>query len=354
MPEMRAGHAAPQRLAIVGFGMFGQRHAATARAEPGCSLVAVADPTAAAAARAAELGLVHHADYRAMLDAVKPDAVVVATPNADHVPVALAAVERGIPVLVEKPIAESLEAARRLVAASRERGVPVLVGHHRRYNPIIERARAAVAGGELGHVVAVNALFLIRKPDEYFDVRWRREKGGGPLLINAIHDIDNLRHVVGEVIEVEAMAGNAVRGHAVEDAAVVLMRFAGGALGTLTVSDATPAPWSWELTSGEAAMYPQRRGDCYLIAGTRASLALPSLALWRYDGTPSWTAPLAESALEISREDPQRRQLAHFLRVVRGEEAPRVDAADALRTLAVTEAIAEAIGSGARVEVASA
>jgi predicted dehydrogenase len=344
-------HTSPLRIAIIGFGVFGQRHAATVRANPECMLVAVADPTEAAALAAKAAGILHHADYRVMLDAVKPDAVIVATPNAQHVPAALAAVERGIPVLVEKPVAESLEAARTLVTAARERAVPVLVGHHRRYNPMIERARAAVRDGELGAMVAVNALFLIRKPDDYFDVAWRREAGGGPVLINAIHDIDNLRYVVGEIDAVQGTIGHSARNFPVEDTAAVVLRFAGGALGTVLVSDATPAPWSWEITSGEAAMYPQRPENCYLFAGTKASLALPTMMFWHYHGAQSWAAPLDGQRLGVDAADPQVRQLAHFLRVVRGEEAPRIDAADALRTLAATLAVAEAAQRGTTVQV---
>jgi predicted dehydrogenase len=344
----------PLRLAIAGFGGFGQQHATTARANPDCTLVAIADPAPDAAARAAALGLAAHADPVAMLDAVAPQALIVATPNATHVPVALAAIERGIPVLVEKPIAESLDGARKLVEASAARDVPVLVGHHRRYNPIVEDARAAVASGALGRVVAVHAFFVIRKPDDYFDARWRREPGGGPLLINAIHDIDNLRYIVGEIDEVEAMTAHAARGFAVEDTAAVLLRFASGALGTLVVSDASPAPWSWELTSGEAQRYPQRPGDCYFIAGTEGSLSLPSSTAWHYAATPSWTEPLAGVRRDVVAADPQPRQLAHFLRVARRAERPRIDAADAFRTLAVTTAIADSAARRGPVKVAQA
>jgi predicted dehydrogenase len=344
--------ATPLRLAIAGFGAFGQQHAATARANPECTLVAIADPAPDAPARAAAIGVAAYADPVAMLDAVAPEALIVATPNAEHVPVALAAVERGIAVFVEKPIAESLDRARVLVEASAARDVPVLVGHHRRYNPVIAAARAAAASGALGRIVAVHAFFVIRKPDEYFDVRWRREPGGGPLLINAIHDIDNLRYIVGEIDEVEAMTASTARQLAVEDTAAALLRFAGGALGTLVVSDASPAPWSWELTSGEAARYPQRPGDCYFIAGTAGSLALPSSTAWHYAGVPSWTEPLASTRRDVTPADPQVRQLAHFLRVARRIERPRIDAADAFRTLAVTAAIAESATRRAPVKVA--
>ncbi len=331
---------APVRIAIAGFGMFGQRHATTVRANPDATLVAVSDPMPAADASAAKFGVPRFADTAAMLDAVHPDALIVATPNREHVPAALAAVARGIPVLVEKPVAETVASAETLIEASLQKGVPVLVGHHRRYNPIIERARAAVRDGELGRVVAVHAMFMIRKPDDYFDVAWRREPGGGTVLINLIHDVDNLRYVVGEIAEVTGFANNALRGHPVEDACAVALRFADGALGTALISDGTPAPWSWELTSGEAAMYPQRVENCYLIAGTRGSLAIPTLTFWHYTGAQGWAAPLEKRTLPVEHADPQVRQLAHFLRVVRGEEAPRIDAADAARTLATTLAIA--------------
>src|SRR5262245_47343020 len=96
------------RLAVVGAGMFGRKHIDTIRHEPLAELVAVADPVAPA----------DFQDYREMLDRVKPEGVVVATPNAAHVPVGLACVERRIPILVEKPLAETIEASTRLVEAA--------------------------------------------------------------------------------------------------------------------------------------------------------------------------------------------------------------------------------------------
>ncbi len=332
----------PLRLAIIGFGMFGQRHAATIGASADCTLVAVADPTADAAAAAAQLHVPVFADSARMLDDVKPDGVIVATPNALHLPAALEAVQRRVPVLVEKPVADTLASAQLLCEAARACAVPVLVGHHRRYNPVVEKAREIVQGGGIGRLLAVNAMFTIRKPEDYFDVAWRREAGGGPILINLIHDIDCLRYIAGEITDVQAFTGNAGRGHAVEDSAALVMRFAGGALGAALLSDATPAPWSWELTSGEASMYPQVVENCYWFAGTAGSLAVPRLDHWRYAGTPGWTAPLAHTRIDVAAADPQSRQLAHFLRVIRGIEAPRVGCDDATRTLAVTLSIAEA------------
>src|SRR6266404_4005662 len=115
------------RIAVVGAGQFGRRHIETLCKEPMCQLAAIADPV-----QGADFGVPRYALYTEMLDREKLDGVIVATPNALHVPVGLACVERRIPMLVEKPIAETVEASRRLVEAAEKERVPLLVGHHRR------------------------------------------------------------------------------------------------------------------------------------------------------------------------------------------------------------------------------
>ena len=213
----------PVRLAVVGAGQIGRRHLQAIAAEPSCRAVAVVDPAPAGAEAAKERNLPHHGDLEAMLDAVAPEGVVNATPNSLHVPLSLACVKRGIPVLVEKPIADRLDSALALADASEAAGVPVLVGHHRRHNPIVRKAREIVRSGALGRLTAVSATWLARKPDDYFDVAWRREPGGGPILINLIHDIDNLRFIAGDIAAVQGMTSNARRGFAVEDTAANLV-----------------------------------------------------------------------------------------------------------------------------------
>ena len=333
-------------MAVIGAGAFGQRHIAYLKREPLCEIAAIADPSAAAAEYAKTEGFRYFTDYRAMLDEVKPEGAIIASPNALHVPMGLACAERKVHMLVEKPLADTVAAARELSAAAERSGVALLVGHHRRHNPMLEKARELVQGGAIGKLTAVAALWLIRKPDDYFNIAWRREPGGGPVLINLIHDIDDLRFVCGEIESVQAMVSNKVRGFPVEDTAAITLRFASGALGTVTLSDAVPAPWSWELTTGESPIYPQRPENCYLFAGTAGSLTVPRLELWRYRGEQSWTAPLEKETIEVAAQDPLTRQLRHFARVIRGEEAPRITGADATRTLAATLAVSESAASG--------
>ena len=315
---------------------------------PQAQLCAVADPGPQAEAFAAECGVPCFADHRQMLEHARPEAVIVANPNNLHVATALGCVEAGVPVLVEKPVGVHLDEVRALVEASRRHDVPVLVGHHRRHNPLIAKAHQVIADGKLGRLINVTALWQLQKPDSYFDTPWRREPGAGFLLTNLIHDLDLLRHLCGEVREVQALAGNAIRGLPNEDNIALLLRFANGALGSLTGCDAAAAPWSWELAAGENPVYPrQAEQPCYLLAGTEGALSLPQLRRWRYaEARQGWHDPLAASVEAVATGDPLQRQLEHFVRVARGEEAPLMDATDAARTLALVEAVREAARSG--------
>jgi predicted dehydrogenase len=281
---------------------------------------------------------------------VRPDAVIVANPNNQHVSTALDCLAAGVPVLLEKPVGVHLDEVRELVAAVKRSGVPVLVGHHRRHNPLIVRAHQLLRSGALGRLTTVTALFQLRKPDRYFEVPWRREPGAGLLLTNLIHDLDLLRHLCGEVQSVQAITDNAVRGFANEDSVAVLLQFADGALGTLSGSDAVAAPWSWELNSGENPVYPRQDDQpCYLLAGTAGALSIPQLKRWHYAADQvdaGWHEPLIAQQEQCDAGDALRLQLQHFVQVARREVEPLVSAADAARTLALVEAIREAAASG--------
>jgi predicted dehydrogenase len=325
------------RLGLAGGGLIGRAHAERIARSTDCRLAAIADPAPVA------LDAPHYRDLDAMLSNQALDGVIVATPNALHTPHALRCIDKRLPVLIEKPMAETVANGERIAAAAESAGVPVLVGHHRRHNPVLAAARETIRSGGLGRIATISASAVLLKPDAYFETAWRREPGGGPVLINLIHLIDDLRFLCGEIVEVAALGSNALRGFAVEDSAAAALRFESGALATVILSDAAAAPWSWELTAGENKAFPQQTTDCYLIAGTRGSLAVPSLRTWRYDGEASWTVPLQTGRLEAPVADPLERQLAHFCAVIRGEATPLIGARDALRTLEITLQIRDAV-----------
>lgn len=338
----------PLRIALIGAGVMGRQHYQHLRNLTDAQLCAIADPAPQAAAFAVECAVPCFNDHRQMLEQAKPQAVIVANPNALHVRTALDCIAAGVPVLLEKPVGVHLDEVRELVAASESAGVPVLVGHHRRHNPLIVRARELIEQGALGRLTTVTALWQLQKPDSYYDIPWRREAGAGMLLTNLIHDLDLLRHLCGEVRQVQAITGNGVRGFANEDSAAIVLQFENGTLGSLTGSDAVAAPWSWELDSGENPVYPRQADQpCYLLAGTRGSLSIPQLRHWHYarDGG-GWHQPLLQAQEEVVAEEALLRQLRHFVEVARGQTRPLISVVDAGRTLALVEAIRQAAESG--------
>ena len=332
------------RIVVVGAGLVGRKHAALV-ARNAC-LAAIVDPDPAAKALASELGAPHFASLDDCLSERAPDGAIVATPNRLHVEHGLACVRAGVPTLVEKPIADRADSAAHLVQEAERAGVPLLVGHHRRHNPLIARAKETIESGRLGRLTLVDASFWLYKPDDYFEQDWRRKPGAGPVFINLIHDIDLLRHLCGEIAVVRAVEASAARGHEVEDTAVVLLEFENGALGTVSISDATVAPWSWEMTAGENPAYPHVEAGAYRIGGTHGALSLPDLRLWRHPGQRSWWSPIEAERLTFEPADPLVRQIQHFADVIAGRAAPLVDGREGLASLAAVEAIKRAATTG--------
>ena len=343
------------RIAVAGAGIIGLRHIEEIAKSRSCVLAAIVDVVPNAAQVARTSGVPLYASLAAMFAGSKPDAVVLATPNQLHVEHALECIRAGVPALVEKPIAHTLAEGIRLCEAAERANAKVLVGHHRIHSPILQTACKVIRSGQLGAIVGVMGSAVFYKPDHYFDdAPWRRQPGGGPILINMIHEVGNLRRMVGEVVAVQAIASSATRGFAVEDTVAVNLRFANGALGTFLVSDTAASARSWEQTSQENKSYPTYTDeDCYTIIGTNGSLAVPTMRIKYYEKKEdrSWWTPFRTRVVALERLDPLAEQIEHFAAVIRGEALPLVSARDGLQNLRVTEAIAEAARTGQIVNI---
>ena len=346
------------RIAVAGAGLIGRRHIEEIGRSRGAVLSAIIDPSPGAREIAEREGVPLHPSLRDCFAHDRPDGVVLATPNRMHVEQGLECVAARLPVLVEKPIGLQPDEALRLVEAAEEAGIPLLVGHHRLHSPILRKAVEVVRSGILGRLVGVIGSAVFYKPDAdgYYDgpFAWRREPGGGPVLINMIHEVGNLRAMLGEIVAVQALASNATRNFAVEDTVAINLRFANGALGTFMLSDTAASPKSWEQTSRENAAYPTYpEEDAYTILGTDGSLAVPTMRLKYYARKEdrSWHRPFREETLAVERTDPLARQIEHFAAVVRKEEAPLVTGRDGLRNLRVTDAILEAARGGGTISL---
>ncbi len=342
------------RIAVAGAGYIGQAHMDAALASTTVALSAIVDPSSAGAGIAAKAGVPLYASLEEMLAKDRPDGVVLATPNQLHLPHAMLCLDAGLTMLLEKPITPTVAEAETLVEAAAGSKAKILIGHHRSHSPIMAKAKEVVESGKLGRLVGIAGSATFFKPDHYFaDAPWRREIGAGPILLNMIHEVHNLRMLCGDIAAVQALSSHATRGFAVEDTVAINMRFANGMLGTFLLSDTAASARSWEQTSRENKAYPSYEDeDCYVISGTNGSLSVPTMRLKTYPRPQdrSWWKEFEVGVVGMVREDPIGLQMEHFGAVVRGEAEPLVSACEGLLNLRITEAIAQAVKTGETVK----
>jgi predicted dehydrogenase len=344
------------RITVAGAGAIGKRHVEEIDASDAAVLASIVDPGPAGPELAEKYDVPLYQSLAELFAKDKPDGVILATPNQMHVDGGLECVAAGVPVIVEKPIGDSAEAATRLVEAGEQTGVPVLTGHHRNYSPIMAKAREIVQSGVLGPLVGVSGTALFYKPDDYFDVGggWRREPGGGPILLNLTHEVNNLLSLLGDIDTVLALTSNSTRGFPVEDTAAMIFRFTNGALGTFLLSDTAGSARSWEQTSQENTTYPTYGDeDAYHITGMQGSLSVPTMRLKIFEGKRSWWEPFATSTESVERSDPLAHQVKHFADVIHGEAEPICSGRDGLKTMQVVDAVVESARTGRPVTIAN-
>lgn len=341
------------RLVVVGPGLMGLKHIELILKNPRCELAGIVTPEREVfndVGKRLNVPLFH--DLKICLASADPAGVIISSPNEFHYDQASLCVERGVPVLIEKPITSSYDDAARLVDLVSRWKTKAIVGHHRAHSPLMAAAKAVIEDGRLGRLVALQGSAIFYKPAEYFEAGpWRREPGGGPILINLIHEIGIMRTLCGEISAVQAIASNAIRGFAVEDTVAISLQFRNGALGTFVLSDTGASPRSWEQTSRENPVYPTYPDeDCYSITGTLGSLDFPTMRL-KSHATPSWHVPLVEEVIPVVRQDPLQRQLDNFLDVILGLADPVVTAFDGAQNVRVAEAIARSAATKSLVEL---
>ncbi|MDR4016034.1 MAG: Gfo/Idh/MocA family oxidoreductase, partial [Eggerthellaceae bacterium] len=217
------------RLAVLGLNQ-GSKIARDAKKNPEIELVAVAGFGEHDEQVAKELEVPIFNDYQQLLKEVPLDAVAIALPNSLHVAATERALEAGIKnILLEKPIANTVEEGEHIIEICKEAGATLLIGHHHRSSNRYQLLRQVIESGKLGKIVGIQSNYAIAKPHEYFDVEWHTKKGGGPLLINAIHDFDDLNFVTGmKPAKVYAAARNTIRGNEVEDSVSAVVEYEGG------------------------------------------------------------------------------------------------------------------------------
>lgn len=339
-------------IGVIGAGMIGRKHLAKLAGRGDFDLAGIADVNADRVAAEHPAARVY-VDYRQMLDETRPEAVIIASPNQLRAEQGIECARRGIHILIEKPVTDTLETAAALMAEVRKAGIHSLVGHHRRHHRQVKALKTMLEEKRIGDVVGVSAIWATHKPAAYFKVApWRTEAGGGPILINLIHEIDLLRFTLGEIVAVEAIASSRQRGFAVEDTAAVLIEFDNGALGTFLLSDSAASPWTTEQGLGEASEFPSSGESNYRLLGRRGAIEFPALMQWSQEhDAQDWTLPVHARRIHAASIDPYLAQLDHLRDIVRGAAPSLQPVEDGVRTLVATLAVAEAAAAGRRIDL---
>jgi predicted dehydrogenase len=235
----------------------------------GSELVAVCDADPSVAREVGErYGVPGFTDLAELIDATHPDVVQISTPHDQHVAVAIAALEAGVSVLSEKPVAHTTAEAERLVRWSAEHPEACVgICFQNRYNATSQAARDLLSSGELGAVRGAFATVAWHRDPAYYAKRpWRGERaraGGGSLINQAIHTVDLLQWLLGDVIAVGGRAGTYLLGDVidVEDSAQLILDHTGGARSVMFATNTAPLdfPVSIEIATERATLLI--RGD---------------------------------------------------------------------------------------------
>lgn len=334
--------AAKIRVGIIGAGSYAARaHVPNLQAIPDVSIVA--------ACRTREDKLHEfnsqfgipgaYTDYRELLDREKPDAVVIATPHHLHFEQAVAALDRGIAVLLEKPMVLKVEEARVLVKKVRKSRGTLVVGYNRHWNSHFRRARQMIFGGEMGEVTAVFGQFaadvawLLERSSPPEDIRdryqWRpgdrpnfrgswEESGGGMFVDGGTHLVDAVLWMTG-LFPTECTAFMDNQGYETDANTGVVLRFPGGRIGTLSVL-------------GTSRRLPEKGIQIY---GTRGTLHVSDDYL-RYEFEPGKTLVAGDLP-------PGSNAAANLIGIMRGECANECDVVDGAKAVSVVSAVYESV-----------
>ena len=317
------------RVAVIGVGAMGRNHARVYWEMGGVELVGVADVNAGLAeAVATRYGTRAYSDYRRLLDEQKPHAVTVAVPTEDHLAVALEVLQRGIHLLIEKPIAFTVDEGQRIVAAAEAAGVHLMVGHIERFNPAVVALKAHLAQGQLGRVFQIDARRQGPFPARVKDV--------GVVIDLAVHDLDVMRFVSGsEIVRVYAETERRIHSTR-EDLVVGLVRLEDGAIGSLAINWLTPTKIRELCVTGERGMF---RVDyltqdlCFFENASADGDGWEALHMLR---------GVSEGRMiryVVAKQEPLRAEQEAFLAAVRGEGPVAVSGVDGLRALELAQTV---------------
>ena len=318
------------KAAVIGVGSMGKNHARIYDALEGVALVAVSDiDTKSARAAASRYRARYYADHATMLDQEKPDLVSVAVPTGLHHQVALDVIERGLDLLVEKPIADTVANAKEIIERAQAQGVQFMVGHVERFNPAVCELKRRLEDGQLGKMFQIHARRLGPFPHRIRDV--------GVVIDLATHDLDVMCHLTeADVVRVYAETEQEI--HTLhEDSLSGLMRFQNGVVGVLDVNWLTPTKVRELYVTGEKGMFMVNylTQDLYLYENEYVGSDWDRLGMLKGIGEGNMIK------LRIGKREPLRAELEAFAQSVEEGGPPPVTGEDGIRALTLAQAMVE-------------
>jgi len=297
----------PLRVGVIGVGVMGSNHARVFAGLPGTELVGIADPDAKQAEFVANtLGCTAVGDVDALL-ALGIDAVTIAAPTHLHRDIALAAIGRGVHVMVEKPIASTVEEGRELIGAARRAGVTLMVGHVERFNPAVEAIKEAIRNED---ILSIGITRVGPFPPRMSNV--------GVVIDLAVHDIDLIRWFTdSDIVEVQPQLSSAVAER--EDIALLQFRTASGVLAHINTNWLTPFK-ARNVTVATRGKY---------VMGDLLTRQVTECFGFQPDGSYSMRH------LSVGHAEPLRSELLAFLRAVRSGAAPAVTGEEGVASLEI-------------------
>ena len=295
------------RVGVIGAGVMGTNHARVLSVLPGVKLVGIAEPAADNRTRADKMvGCPTFDNVDALLDAGL-DAVTIAAPTHLHHDIALACIARGIHVLVEKPIASTVEEGNAIVAAAKKAGVTLMVGHVERFNPAVSTIKQAIAGEE---ILSIAITRVGPFPPRMSNV--------GVVIDLAVHDIDLIRWFTeSDIIEVQPQLSSAIAER--EDIALLQFRTASGVLAHINTNWLTPFK-ARNVTVATRGKY---------VMGDLLTRQVTECFGFQHDGSYSMRH------LSVGHAEPLRAELLHFMQSIRGDEKPLIGGEEGVASLEI-------------------
>jgi UDP-N-acetyl-2-amino-2-deoxyglucuronate dehydrogenase len=334
-------------IGLIGGGNISETHARAARAIPDVEIAAIFGTNAQKVDRLSrEYGGKPFSDFAEFLAHRPMQFVAIGSPSGLHAEQGIAAARHGLHVLTEKPIDISVERADALIAETRKAQVQLGVFFQDRCKPDILSVKNAVDAGVLGRPIHADARVKWYRPPEYYsNSRWRGTwalDGGGALINQAVHTLDLMLWIFGEVQAVQAVCKTALHAIEAEDTLIATLEFANGALGVLQAATSVfPGyPRRLELTGSEGTVIIEQDR---LLAADLKNPPRDLLKSSEADKNPSSSSPVVSDARG------HQAVLEDFLRALRTNTQPRCDGQEGRRSLALVQAIYEACRTGARV-----